>query len=93
MLDDGIYALSYFHKSSVKSCKNLWLFYWWLLLMIINDYWWWFVIIDDDYWLLIMIVIDDYYWWLLERIVTKQTLAEYKVIKVSFKVFIFFFFY
>ena len=27
VLDDGIHTLSYFHKNSVKSCNNLWLFY------------------------------------------------------------------
>ena len=26
-LDDGIHILSSFHKNSVKSCNNLWLFY------------------------------------------------------------------
>ena len=60
VLDDGVYTLSYFHKNSVKSCNNLWLFYWWLLLMIINDYWLLMVIIIID---------DDYHWWLLKKIV------------------------
>ena len=70
VLDDGIHSLSYFHKNSVKSCNNLWLFYWWLLLMIINDYWWLLMIIDDYLLLLMMIIIIDvYYWWLLEKIV------------------------
>ena len=27
VLDDGIHTLNYFHKNSVKSCNNLWLFY------------------------------------------------------------------
>ena len=39
LLDDGIHTWSYFHKNSVKSYNNLWLFYLWLLLMIIDYYW------------------------------------------------------
>ena len=38
VLNDGIHTLSYFHKSTVKSCNNLLLFYWWLLIII--DYYW-----------------------------------------------------
>ena len=49
VLDDGIHTLSYFHKNSVKSCNNLWLFYWWLLLMIIDYYYY--------SWLLLTIII------------------------------------
>ena len=57
LLDDGIHILSYFHKNSVKSCDNLWLFYWWLLLMIIDDYYWWLIIITDSWWWLLLIII------------------------------------
>ena len=62
VLDDGIHTLSYFHKNSVRSCNNLWLFYWWLLLIIIIYYWWLLMIIDYYWWrlLLMMIIINDY---------------------------------
>ena len=58
-LDDGIHTLSYFHKNSVKSCNNLWLFYWWLL-MIIDNYWCLLIIIIDDY-LMMIVIIHDYF--------------------------------
>ena len=54
----SIHILSYFHKNSVKSCNNLWLFYWWWLLLLM------IIIIIDVYWLLLIIIID-YWWWLL----------------------------
>ena len=68
VLDDGIYTLSYFHKNSVKSCNNLWLFYWWLLLMIINNYHWWLLMII---WWWLLFDYYYYYWWLLKKIVIK----------------------
>ena len=58
MLDDGIHTLSYFHKNSVKSCNNLWLFYWWLLLVIwllLIIIWWLLTIMS---WLLMIIKKD-----------------------------------
>ena len=101
MLDDGIHTLSYFHKNSVKSCNNLWLFYWWLLLiiiiddylMVINDYYD-YLMINNDYWwwLLLMMIIDDYYWWLLKKIAIKQIEAVvYIRLLGQFKTFCFLF--